>query len=335
MKYNDYELEDFLVDTDFNDWAKGEGGEKAYFFNKWLDSDPKNKNVAYQAREILISLEHEALEPTQEEYDDVLLHVLQYKDNIQTRRKDFAPYWRWAAIIIVSVTASLVLFTQRDYWKKFRNQVTDANYVIKKNAKGQRSKISLPDGSIVFLNAESEIRYNNNFGKYSREIKLTGEAFFDVQKNEALPFVVMSGSVSTEALGTSFNIKSFDSSAIEVSLVTGQVKVSHEEKQIVLQPGEKLVTRHDAFAKEKFDPSDIGWKDGLIVFKSSSLSEVISTLERWYDVKFIIVNKPGDRWQYTGRFANTSLQQVMERMAYIENFEFTIDGNIVELKFNH
>lgn len=118
-----------------------------------------------------------------------------------------------------------------------------AKWITKSNPKGQKSKIHLPDGSTVILNAESQIRFKNDFGKADRDI-FKWRIVFEVAQDSLLPFRVFSGELVTTALGTSFNINSYDKNRVNVQLATGQVKVFKEElesESLLLQPGEEVI----------------------------------------------------------------------------------------------
>jgi transmembrane sensor len=336
MKYNNYTIEDFLTDREFIDWARGGNSEQAYFFDKWLATDPVNKRDAQLAREILIGMEEKSLSPLPEEYHEVLTNTLQFRSNNHIRDRSLVtPVWRWAAVIAVIAIGTFAL-------KKYTGHTSDpvvakADYVIRATPKGQRAELVLPDGSKMILNAESEVRYASDFGIHARQLELKGEAFFEVKHNARIPFIVKSGNLYTQALGTSFNIEVFDNAAISIALMSGRILVTdthqNKEKGMVLEQGEKLVSTRGAIKKEKFDYADIAWKDDVIIFQNSSLTEVISTLERWYGVNIMIINRPDAHWRYTGTFEKTTLQRVMERMSYTENFEFVIAGDSVELRF--
>jgi len=338
MKYNSYTIEDFLADPEFIDWVRGGNKEQVYFFDKWMASDPINKRDAQLAREILIGMEEKSLLPAQEEYDEVLTNTLQFQSNHPERGRFFImSVWRWAAVI--AVIAIVTFAVKETIWttRELDTDIAGVGYEIKATPKGQRSELILPDGSKVILNAESEIRYAKDFGTHARELELKGEAFFDVRHDDKIPFIVKSGTLRTQALGTSFNIEVFNNSVISISLASGRIVVTdidrNKHKGMVLEQGEKLISRQGVITKENLDYADIAWKDGVIVFQNSSLDKVTSTLERWYGVNITIVNRPDAHWRYTGTFEKSSLQRVMERMSYAEDFDFVIAGDSVELKF--
>jgi transmembrane sensor len=187
------------------------------------------------------------------------------------------------------------------------------------NPSGIRSEIGLPDGTKVWLNAESSIEYNIPFGLKKRDVKLTGEAFFEVQKNEQKPFQVKSGKVTVTVLGTHFNYKAFsEDNAIEVVLAEGKVKLntngSETEKEFILKPGQravvdKMTDQTNIFSEnvEKY----IGWHEGKLIFDECPLREVARRLERWFGIEVEITDPQIGGYKISTTFENESLRQIL------------------------
>lgn len=181
---------------------------------------------------------------------------------------------------------------------------------------GQQLTHVLPDGSKVFLNAGTEIRYRSKLWNIQREIELDGEAFFEVEKGEK--FTVVSKNGSTEVLGTSFNIFS-RKAEYEVYCKTGKVKVSNNSEQsLLLTPSEKVVTTKMNLLKH----TNIGaetvlfWREGKIKFVSRELPLVLEELERQYNTKIHLVDKNATQLTYTGYFSrDKELDAVLNMMA--------------------
>jgi transmembrane sensor len=208
--------------------------------------------------------------------------------------------------------------------------------IIKENPKGQKLKISLKDGSTIMLNAESSIEYDTGFGIENRNIKLKGEAFFEVAKNPKMPFSVKTGAIEVVALGTSFNVQTYKETMVDkVALSTGKVKISSvSNKIIVLEPGTMVQYKNNQFSKKSnFDPlEELGWKDGVLVFKNSSLSQVVQKLERWYGVEITVLNSDQQvNWSYTGNFNNVSLENVLNGISFTKGISFDINGEKVKI----
>ena len=201
----------------------------------------------------------------------------------------------------------------------------------------------MPDGTQVNLNYESQLKFPKVFEGEIRKVELIGEAFFEVVKNDTLPFIVQTGDVETEVLGTSFNIRSYGSGQhAEVSLVTGKVKINYlndpiNKESTHLSPGEQLsYNRNSGQAiKSTFDLEEvIAWKEGIILFKDAGFEEFIDQLERWYGVDFQIYGTPSKKWKVNGRYENEKLDDILTGLNFVYGLEYKIQGKNVVLKFN-
>jgi ferric-dicitrate binding protein FerR (iron transport regulator) len=241
-----------------------------------------------------------------------------------------------AALLIVGVLS--FLFLQRN--TPVATVEKKIAWIMKENPAGQKSKILLNDGTIVWLNSESQLRYFLN--DTVRNIELEGEAFFDVAKDTLRPFVVTSGYLQTTALGTEFNVKHYagDSSS-SIFLTEGRVKVEKiiENGSIeFLEPGWGVSISSDREDLKKFTgllEQWTGWKDGILFFDDAGLNEVIISCERWYSVDISIKGTPSEKWKFTGKFKNESLENVLESMCYGKNINYSINDKNVELTFNN
>ena len=202
---------------------------------------------------------------------------------------------RYAAIVAV-LTAAAVL----GYLQFYQSSETPAIRMITKTTqRGQKANIVLADGTTIRLNSESSLTYPESFTNETREVKLTGEAFFEVARNEQKPFIVESGEINTTVLGTSFNIKAFPDKNIEVSVATGKVKVTSQsvdqgtDKEVLLTPNQQAVYEPSgSLQKREVDLSKyLAWQEGRIIFDEIPLGEAILILERWYNVSFVLETK--------------------------------------------
>jgi len=242
----------------------------------------------------------------------------------------------------LSAAAAVVvlLLTTNPFDQEVTLEQSHALYEIKQNPPGIKSTIRLPDGSIVVLNSDSEIKYEDNFLQ-NRQVYLKGEAFFEVIENSQSPFVVRIEDLSIHALGTSFNVKAFgELPNINICLTEGKVKVEHMNQvteissSLLLDPGEKVIFAKDdkLFTKTIFDPNiDLAWKSKTIVFDSSDFQEIRSTLERWYGVQIIIDSSLTANWEFTGRFSNTTLDNILKNMVYSRGLAYELDGETVNI----
>lgn len=250
----------------------------------------------------------------------------------------FAYFFRYAATILLVFTISyfLVNYLQSNE----PAEVIETQFITKQNSKGLKSTIFLADGSVVNLNADSQIRYQEHFNDSSRTVYLKGEAFFTVARDSLRPFTVISDQVSVTALGTSFNVSSSNEGNVTIALATGKVKVAKNDQSspLLLEPGQLVkfqsniqkFTKPTAFSRKAI----YGWKDGILYFKSADRNTVLYQLEKWYGIKFIYKNSSTNKWSYTGEFDNQSLKSVLESLSFSQHFKFEIKNKEVHLYFN-
>ncbi|WP_192348669.1 FecR family protein [Algoriphagus sp. Y33] len=201
---------------------------------------------------------------------------------------------------------------------------------------GQKTTVVLSDGTKVSLNSGTTLTYPETFDENVRKVELDGEAFFQVERDEARPFTIVSGELSTKVLGTSFNINTHGASVIKVGVVTGKVKVGDGDQEVVLTPGleseYKLESR--SFLINKVDVSEINsWMDDRIVFRNLPLDQAFDQLERWYDVEFIYDIKELINCKINGDFNDQRLRSVLETLGFIYGIQYEIseDGKKVRI----
>lgn len=156
--------------------------------------------------------------------------------------------------------------------------------------KGGQYQVSLPDGSLVWLNAASSLSFPVNFTGKERKVSITGEAYFDIKKNKEQPFIVQSGNQEVEVLGTEFNINSYLPGSIRTSLLEGSVRVinTNSHRQVILQPGKQAVLNNQEITTNGFNADNVtSWRKGLFSYTNASLNTVMNDFERWYDVEVV------------------------------------------------
>ena len=206
---------------------------------------------------------------------------------------------------------------------------------------GVVSAFDLPDGSKVWLNANSELRYPSDFNADTRTVELTGQGYFEVTKNAHKPFIVKADKdYSVEVLGTSFNVQDYpENKDIVVCLDEGNINLTlPTEKKYPVQPGERLVYNKDNQQCTISKMNDMQrlsmWKQNVIVFKDTPLPEVIKILNRWYNVEFKVEDENVLKYVYTLTSDNTLLEKVLmdlEKIAPVK-FEYNEDKKEVIVK---
>lgn len=193
---------------------------------------------------------------------------------------------------------------------------------------GQTLKLALPDGSAVLLNSNSTLKMASNFGSTNRTVRLTGEAFFDVYHNKALPFIVEAKNSHIEVLGTTFNISAFANDRYsQTTLIKGSVAVNTANEKMKISPGQQAVVREDASISinPNVDISRVlAWKEGYFRFKDESIENILRDLVRWYEIKSIEI-EPGIKDKFTGSLKRSKqLQDVLSAFEKISDLKFEL-----------
>ena len=338
MKYNFYEFEDFLTDEYFISWVFEPGKESNQFWGNWIKNHPEQKNKIQKAKEIILATRFEHPHHLPEVKDEVLDKIMKgYTSNYYTLKTGHQKsiIWKVAASLVFFVIAGIGIWQYNPQQEAVVEQPL-IKMISKVTRTGQKLSVVLPDGSEVMLNSSSKLIYPEVFARNQRLVKLEGEAFFNVKDQDNIPFIVESEEFSTKVLGTSFNINENS-----VSLLTGKVEVLTQDdattQGIILTPGQKAV--HDkaknSFYKTNYNyQQDLGWKDGILYFKDADFSTIKSSLQNWYGIEIVAETGSIRQWTYTGTFEKASLEEVLERIAYLEGFSFSINDKTVKIYEN-
>jgi transmembrane sensor len=230
---------------------------------------------------------------------------------------------------------------------------------------GTKSKIELPDGTQVWINAGSHLSYNNSFKGKTREVTLEGEAYFDVTKDSSRPFIVHTGSIDIRVLGTAFNIKAYTKDpTIEATLVHGSIEVSKSNEpnapKMMLRPLEKMIfnktkstntriitDRKTADPQPSQTPSiiitplvnvqadstikEIAWVYNRLVFEEENFADLAVKMERWFDVEIEINNEKLKEMTITGSFQDENLEEALRALQYLVSFKYSIENRKVTI----
>ncbi len=227
------------------------------------------------------------------------------------------PFLKYAAILFVVLGMASVLFYFRDQSKSISKYTT----VLAEN--GQMSKVVLPDNSVVLLNSGSRLTYNNNFAVNNRDLKLNGQAYFDVTKDKESPLTVSCGDVIVKVLGTKFEVRGYDSEErLNVILESGSVQLLHSKKgsfDYVLEPGERAdydVITQGLTIRKMLSEEDSGWRNGMLIFNDAPMKEVIHCLQRKFDVKIFVENTEVYKSIFNAKFKSESLNEILDYIEY-------------------
>jgi ferric-dicitrate binding protein FerR (iron transport regulator) len=198
--------------------------------------------------------------------------------------------------------------------------------------KGGQFQITLSDGSRVWLNAASSLRYPAVFQGSERQVELTGEAYFEVAKNSRAPFRVKAGSMQIGVLGTEFNVMAYsDEGQVRTTLINGSVRILVGHDSLMLQPAQQVCLYNNGTFK-KIDSASveeaIAWKQGDILFKNAGIEVIMRSLARWYDVDVEYKGKPADRFNVDIP-RNVPLSEVLKILQLTNGVHFQIEGRSV------
>lgn len=212
-----------------------------------------------------------------------------------------------------------------------------SSYNVLSTPRGGQYRLVLPDGSRVWLNAASAIRYPTAFNGKDREVEISGEAYFEIAKNASMPFRVLTVNhlgdadpMTIDVLGTDFNVNSYaDEDAIRTTLVEGLVRVTKGSSAGLLKPGQQAQLKKDGVFNWMQDAdveAAVAWKDGVFEFGDEELPVILRQIARWYDVDVVYQGHvPTDR--FTGRVSrNTSLSGVL-KILKLSDVQVTVENN--------
>jgi transmembrane sensor len=264
-------------------------------------------------------------------------------------------YWAAAAIIIAatSLFATGVLSKNSNSDKVTSFAPREVNEISTRQ--GSKSKVQLPDGSVVWLNAGSKLTYNKEYGQQLREVTLIGEGYFDVVKKKEVPFIIHTSNINIKVLGTTFNVKAYpEDKQTETSLIRGSIEVTiknRPDNKIILSPNEKLIVKTDLLIKKEAGRNDdkylqpaisinklkpvtldsvvaeTQWVENKLVFNDESFADLAVLMERWYNVDIEINDPQLSQKRMTGNFEKETIEQAIEALKLTIPFKYEQTGN--------
>lgn len=348
--YKNYTAEDFLADESFVNSLLHQNEADVQLWKERRDAGLLNEAAWQQAIMLLTVMKENSLSfiNRDHEYDKLQALIAANKPTIQstgvikpmTARAGIYRLFKWqaAAAILVIGVAAWFLFKpssgSSESRQNFHAVATTGNNHIK--------KVTLPDGSEVILNGNSSVSIGPDFNKDKREVLLQGTAFFEVAKNPAKPFTVISGAVSTTALGTSFYIhQSSNAAPTTVSLLTGKVRIDAAGVSSVnLIPYEKAVYAkgEEQMAKATYNRDElVNWTNGTIVLKNAGWEEVQHIFEEYFDRKLVVETAIKHTQQkeisFTGEFKADQPEALLSSLEFTYDLKYTIQNKTVNIAF--
>lgn len=296
-----------LISRYLNGYCRKEE-QKALF--EWLQESKENQKHFFRLKDIWDASQKKASYPE--------THLFHFYRNQVTQRESLhkrVRLWRMiagiAAVLVIGLVISILIYSPAP---------SERHLITHTVPLGSKSQVYLADGTEVHLNSGSRLEYYSGFGIETREVHLSGEAYFQVEKDKSHPFIVKAADYDIAVTGTQFNVCTYpDNTFSSVSLLEGEVVLSASNiKPLTMEPGEKI--RFDRKERELAfvsldSQAEVGWKEGLFIFKNIPFPELIKRLERWYDVKLKCSSHELDSFEYSGSFRNQeTIWQVLDAL---------------------
>lgn len=315
-------------------------GNAVHELKEWITASVENEKYFMQRQEIwfsAISVKENVKYDKSKAFEQFKNRIANQRLNDKRERENFclSKFWRYAAVIVVLFSVSYF-----SYWRGGISIKEVFSDIIVEAPLGSRTKLTLPDGTLVWLNAGSRITYSQGFGVGNRKIELIGEGYFEVKRNEEVPFLVKTNSLLVKVLGTKFNFRDYpdDAEAI-VSLSEGKVALNNllkKEKEAFLLPNERVVLnkKNGRMHVEYSTVSNaLQWTNGYLFFDEELLPDVVKELERSYNVKIQIASDTLNTFRFYGNFVHReqNIQEVLEALSATRKIHYIIEGHNITL----
>jgi transmembrane sensor len=301
--------------------------------HKWLQENEANRkyfdevNNTYQASVTLNRFNHPMVDT---DWKKLTSHM--HEETHQLPRKKTLPF----VFLKVAASISILFVIGILLWKNFENNEVQKQGTIVRNSQRNNTRIVLPDGSTVWLNANSTIEYSPDFGQVFREVALKGEAFFDVKK-DSKSFIVKTDNMQIHVKGTRFNVEANKKNGIvKTTLEEGKVElhVDGNDKFFTMTPGDQIIldTKLNDVKVQKVDPTDFSaWKEDKLIFDNTPLSEIAAKLENRYKVKITIKSAKAKRELVTMTIEQEDIEEVLEMIKLSSKLRIKMERNEIIL----
>ncbi len=292
---------------------------------KWLNESENNKKLYRDLQEIWLTTGEKN---NSDQYAlDIAIKQFKAKTSRSVKYFDFRNILKYAAILILVIALPMMYF--------FGQKSSEADtFTTISCAYGDKSEVELPDGSKAWLNSGSTLKFNNNFKGDIRSVELEGEAYFSVTKDKKRSFTVETFGITTEVLGTEFNLTAYkEDQTVAATLVEGSIKVKSPIQHTILSPNQKLVYNKTSKKMERYQLQDIScdteWRNGRMIFKGESLSSLEPKLERWFDVDIEFADEEVKKRRFSGILERESILEAVKYFDYSKYVGYKIEGNTI------
>ena len=303
---------------------------------QWL-TDPENETQAREMLGLVWTENQISLKEGSPDYNKMLGEV---HHQINRHRKDHRPerkkrvsiplLYRVAAVLVLPllVTSAILLVSV------YKSGTASGHYAEKEliTKPGTRMKIQLEDGTTVWLNDGTLIRYPEKFGKDERHVFIDGEAYFEVASNPDKPFVVENPMINTIVTGTSFNIRGYSSDRyFEATLAKGKIRLEKHGRQIMMKPGEQIqydLSDGNILSRNVNPAIYSSWIDGKLILKDEPFRLAMLKLSRWYNADIVIQDAELKEFLLTATLEGEKIEQTLEHMAYALPVKYRLQKEI-------
>lgn len=257
----------------------------------------------------------------------------------QSGRQSYKWYRTWSVAAVAIVLLGLITVTA--YWQGSRQIQSNFSDIVVEAPLGSKTKLTLPDGSTVWLNAGSKMIYSQGFGVSDRRLAFQGEGYFEVEKNDEMPFLVQTHDVNVTVVGTKFNFRNYpeDEEAV-VELLEGKVALENQLKEEAvryLSPNEKMVL-HKATGEMDITSTKVKeatlWTENILLFDEDLLPDIVRELERSYHVQIEIENEDLKQTRFYGQFnqLEQNIYDVLDMLSETGKLKYHEEGKVIYLK---
>ncbi|MBN1820255.1 MAG: FecR domain-containing protein [Prolixibacteraceae bacterium] len=299
--------------------------EKEYL-ESWLEENSKNKKLFENLR----SENNLANKVEQIDSFDAEDAWRKYTKRIDLQKKiRRLGWWRVAAVIFFIIGIGGIISN----FLYFSSEISNHKLLVTtvQTEKGQTSKVILPDSSVVWLNSATKLTYASDFSIENRNVTLSGEAYFDIVRNEKNPFIVLCKDINIRVLGTEFNVCSeCKNNKVDVILDKGSIELSHMENKFqsfLLKPGERAVfngAQNTMTVSKVTSTKYTSWKDGVLIFENDPMGDVIKKLENWYDITIDVQDSKVYNLIFNATIIDESIEDLFELMKYSCDINYKI-----------
>lgn len=333
MKQPKRDVQHFLKDESFVQWVLQPNSELDRYWQNRMKQHPEKVTDIKLAREIISGFQyqkqHRLSQSTHDEMLDTLLS--QQSNSLRVNRKP-RQYWlyRVAASLLVLLMVGWVFWYVAN--PNPLSEPEPVSLMIKRTNKGEKRTVRLPDGTQVKLNSNSVLAYPDVFDPHVRSVRLEGEALFEVTKDADRPFIILSGDVKTQVLGTSFNVRAYDDEpGVTVAVVSGKVKVRGKRSSEIFLLPDNVSYYHRSDSSLSTTSQDvnnlIAWSNNILLFHEDPAEEVWKKLENWYGVNILLPDQAVITGNYSGIYHNETLARVLNGISYASEFDYEIQEN--------